>query len=400
MLSAPTPTAARRRWRSTRSYQGLLKVAAQRRARGRADRPRRRRHLAGRDRGRQAGRRAGHLALEAGHGLAEQPGRLPAPCAPEPADRRPSCWRSKATAPATCRRSTARQLSTRNADRQRQLRMAHRRRGGRAGAAAGSPLLPHGLAAAAAGSPLLPLGSPLLPVNHMPLSTWGLGAALKAALDAGVPKLSVIHFDNCFNMSVEVLHTVAPYADYATGYPNYNFFTAGEPYPGVFEQAGASRARRARRTSRTGSPRATTRCSRPRATTRRWAAWCGCRACTRSPNASTTWPTRCSPRCAAPPRRRPRQAVVQQHPQRDHAGAAVRHRGRASRSRRPTQLTDLYSLASALLELRLPAAPGAPGLPGAAGRAQGHQGLRRDRPALGGGRHRASPGTSARPSWR
>ncbi|TXH53549.1 MAG: hypothetical protein E6Q93_19095, partial [Burkholderiaceae bacterium] len=67
-------------------------------------------------------------------------------------------------------------------------------------------------------------------------STWGLGAALKAALDAGVPKLAVIHFDNCFNMSAEVLHTVAPYAEYATGYPNYNFFTAGEGYPAVFTQ--------------------------------------------------------------------------------------------------------------------------------------------------------------------
>lgn len=98
----------------------------------------------------------------------------------------------------------------------------------------GSPLLPGGSPLLPGGSPLLPGGSPLLPTNHMPLSTWGLGAALKAALDAGVPKLAVIHFDNCFNMSAEVLHTVAPYAEYATGYPNYNFFTAGEGYPGVF----------------------------------------------------------------------------------------------------------------------------------------------------------------------
>lgn len=101
---------------------------------------------------------------------------------------------------------------------------------------AGSPLLPAGSPLLPAGSPLLPAGSPLLPANHMPLSTWALGAALKSALDAGVPKLAVIHFDNCFNMSVEVLHTVAPYAEYATGYPNYNFFTAGEPYPGVFDR--------------------------------------------------------------------------------------------------------------------------------------------------------------------
>lgn len=93
----------------------------------------------------------------------------------------------------------------------------------------GAPVLP-------GGSPLLPGGSPLLPANHMPLSTWGLGAALKSALEAGVPKLSVIHFDNCFNMSVEVMHTVAPYAEYATGYPNYNFFSAGAPYPAVFDK--------------------------------------------------------------------------------------------------------------------------------------------------------------------
>ena len=109
----------------------------------------------------------------------------------------------------------------------------------------GQPLLPTGSPLLPTGSPLLPTGSPLLPANHIPLSTWGLGAALKAALDAGVPKLSVIHFDNCFNMAVEVLHTVAPYADYATGYPNYNFFTAGEGYPGVFArlaQQGAASA--------------------------------------------------------------------------------------------------------------------------------------------------------------
>ncbi|MCW5667209.1 MAG: hypothetical protein KIT35_25510 [Piscinibacter sp.] len=99
-----------------------------------------------------------------------------------------------------------------------------------------APLLPGGSPMLPGGSPMLPGGSPMLPANHMPLSTWGLGAALRMALEAGVPRLSVIHFDNCFNMSVEVLHTVAPYADYATGYPNYNFFTAGAPYPGVFDK--------------------------------------------------------------------------------------------------------------------------------------------------------------------
>jgi hypothetical protein len=110
-------------------------------------------------------------------------------------------------------------------------------------AGAGHPTLPEGSPLLVMGSPVLPMGSPVLPVNHMPLSTWGLGAALKAALEAGVPKLSVIHFNNCFNMSIEVMHTIAPYAEYATGYPNYNFFTAGQSYPAVFEklrQAGSA----------------------------------------------------------------------------------------------------------------------------------------------------------------
>jgi hypothetical protein len=49
-----------------------------------------------------------------------------------------------------------------------------------------------------------------------------------------VPKPAVIHFNNCFNASVELLHTVAPYADYATGYANYDFFLAGQAYPQVF----------------------------------------------------------------------------------------------------------------------------------------------------------------------
>lgn len=97
----------------------------------------------------------------------------------------------------------------------------------------GDPVLPFG-------SPTLPFGSPTLPVNHMPLSTWGLGDALKQAQDAGVPKLAAIHFNNCFNMSVEVLHTVAPYADFATGYENYNFFTAGAAYPAVFQKLAAA----------------------------------------------------------------------------------------------------------------------------------------------------------------
>jgi hypothetical protein len=91
----------------------------------------------------------------------------------------------------------------------------------------GAPLLP-------VGCPTLPVGCPTLPVNHLPLSTFALGAALRAGLDG--TKLAAIHFNNCFNMAVEVLHTVAPYAEHATGYMNYNFFTAGQSYPAVFER--------------------------------------------------------------------------------------------------------------------------------------------------------------------
>jgi hypothetical protein len=70
---------------------------------------------------------------------------------------------------------------------------------------------------------------------RLPLSTWGLGEALRRALAAGVPAPQVIHFNNCFNLSLELMHTVSPYAGYATAYGNYNFFTAGETYPAVFE---------------------------------------------------------------------------------------------------------------------------------------------------------------------
>ena len=100
----------------------------------------------------------------------------------------------------------------------------------------GSPVLPMGAPILPMGAPILPMGAPILPTNHMPLSTWGIGHALKMANDAGVPKLAVIHFNNCFNMAVELMHTVAPHAEFATGYPNYNFFTSGESYPGVFKR--------------------------------------------------------------------------------------------------------------------------------------------------------------------
>lgn len=99
-----------------------------------------------------------------------------------------------------------------------------------------SPVLPEVSPVLPEVSPVLPEVSPVLPANHKPMSTWGLGDALRRAQDAGVPKVAVLHFNNCFNMSVEVLHTVAPYAGYATGYINYNFFTAGDSYPWVFDQ--------------------------------------------------------------------------------------------------------------------------------------------------------------------
>jgi len=97
----------------------------------------------------------------------------------------------------------------------------------------GSPVLPMGF-------PGLPMGFPGLPVNRAYMSTRQLGEALRIARDLGAPRPAVIHFNNCFNMSVEVLHTVAPYADYVTGYPNYNFFTSGEAYPAVFQRLQAA----------------------------------------------------------------------------------------------------------------------------------------------------------------
>lgn len=98
------------------------------------------------------------------------------------------------------------------------------------------------------GGDLLPMGGDLLP-GGAPISTWGLGWALKEAIArAGDPKrkLAVVHFNNCFNMSLELLHTIAPYAEHAVGYNNYNFFTSGRGYPEVFQtfasQGGASSA--------------------------------------------------------------------------------------------------------------------------------------------------------------
>jgi hypothetical protein len=92
----------------------------------------------------------------------------------------------------------------------------------------GIPVLP-------VGSPVPPLDSPELVPVRLPLSTWGLGEALRRARAAGVPAPRVIHFNNCFNLSLELMHTVAPHAGYATAYGNYNFFTAGQTYPAVFQ---------------------------------------------------------------------------------------------------------------------------------------------------------------------
>lgn len=106
----------------------------------------------------------------------------------------------------------------------------------------GNPTLPMGNPTLPMGNPTLPMGNPTLPAAHMPLSTWGLGQALRQAMDGGMPKLQVLHLNNCFNMSVELLHTVAPCAEFATAYPNYNFFTAGNGYPGVFAELAAQRS--------------------------------------------------------------------------------------------------------------------------------------------------------------
>jgi hypothetical protein len=93
--------------------------------------------------------------------------------------------------------------------------------------APGSPALP-------LFSSVLPLFSSVLPAVELPLSSAGLASALRLSQRQGVPRPAVIHFNNCFNMSAEHLHTVAPFADYATGYCNYNFFSSGTTYPDVF----------------------------------------------------------------------------------------------------------------------------------------------------------------------
>jgi hypothetical protein len=108
------------------------------------------------------------------------------------------------------------------------------------GQESGAPILPMGSPLLPMGSPLLPMGSPLLPIDHLPMSTWALGEALKRGLKGQAGRLGVILFNNCFNMSVEVLHTVAPWAEVAGGFANYNFFSAGEAYPAAFAELKAN----------------------------------------------------------------------------------------------------------------------------------------------------------------
>jgi hypothetical protein len=92
-----------------------------------------------------------------------------------------------------------------------------------------SPILPMN-------SPILPMNSPILPAGHLPMSTWALGEALRLAVDEyRVPRPALIHFNNCFNASFELLHTVEPWTSFATGYANYDFYTAGAAYPAVFQ---------------------------------------------------------------------------------------------------------------------------------------------------------------------
>jgi hypothetical protein len=103
-----------------------------------------------------------------------------------------------------------------------------------------APMLPMGSPVLPMGSPVLPMGSPVLPTSHVPLSTWALGQALRLGLKDQRDRLGVLLFNGCFNMSVEVLHTVAPLAEFAGGFANYNFFTAGEAYAAAFEALAAA----------------------------------------------------------------------------------------------------------------------------------------------------------------
>jgi hypothetical protein len=98
------------------------------------------------------------------------------------------------------------------------------------------PALPGGFPTTPGGFPTTPGGFPTTPGQHQPLSTFSLGHALQRAQEQGCPRISVVHLAGCFNMSTELLHTIAPFADAASGFCNYNFFTAGAVYPEAFQK--------------------------------------------------------------------------------------------------------------------------------------------------------------------
>lgn len=83
---------------------------------------------------------------------------------------------------------------------------------------------------------VLPPTMPGFPASTLPLSSWGVAAALRSAVRSGVPRPVIVNFANCFNAAVEHLHGLHKLAAFATGYANYNYFTAGLTYPEVFRR--------------------------------------------------------------------------------------------------------------------------------------------------------------------
>lgn len=102
----------------------------------------------------------------------------------------------------------------------------------------GMPTTPGGMPTTPGGMPTMPGGMPTTPARHASLPTFALAEALSSARAQGMDRLAVVHFASCFNMAVEVLHTVAPHAAAAAGYCNYNFFSAAETYPAVMRRLG------------------------------------------------------------------------------------------------------------------------------------------------------------------
>jgi hypothetical protein len=99
----------------------------------------------------------------------------------------------------------------------------------------GFPSTPGGFPSTPGGFPSTPGGFPSTPASLMPMATAQLGLALARAQQQGCPKIAVVHLAGCFNMSIELLHALAPYADVAVGFCNYNFFTAGAAYASGFQ---------------------------------------------------------------------------------------------------------------------------------------------------------------------